>query len=251
MTALSGQPSVPAQAAADAALARADSRRGGQPPEVDPAAGLTTAEADCAAVEVRQERLRRGEEGLALADVQPPVRGPDADRAPHRGHRLPVPARPVLHRRVPHRADPVQRLDGDEPGRQGGSERVGPRGHDGRQGQGPPRRRPRRGPDGRARPGRHREHRGRRPRPGRRPHPVRRDPRDRRVRADGREHPHAQAGGRGRRRRRARRPRGHGVHELPGHPGRRHHPRRRPPGWRPRSATSAACSRPPRSRRPR
>ena len=36
-----------------------------------------------------------------------------------RGHRLPVPARPVRHRRLPHRADAVQRLDGHEPGGQG------------------------------------------------------------------------------------------------------------------------------------
>ena len=101
---------------------------------------------------------------------------------------------------------------------------------DGRQGEGPARRRPRRDPDGPARPGRHRQHRGRRPRPGRRPHPDRGDPRDRRVRAHRRERPDAQAGGRGRGRRRPRRPRGHGVHELPGHARLRHDPRRRPPG---------------------
>ena len=48
---------------------------------------------------------------------------------------------------------------------------VGPPEDDGRQGQGPARRRARRSRHGRARPGRHRQHRGRRPRPGRRPHP--------------------------------------------------------------------------------
>ena len=186
--------------------------------EVDPAAGLTSAEADARRSKYGENTLRRGEEGVALADVLPPVRGPDADRAPRRGHRLPLPARPVLHGRLPHPADPLQRLDGHEPGGQGGGERRRPPGHDGRQGQGPPERRAGRGPDGGARPGRHREHRGRRPRPGRRAHPVRRDPRDRRVRAHRRERPHPQAGGRGRRRRRPRRPRGHGLHELPGHP---------------------------------
>ena len=51
--------------------------------------------------QVRHEHVRRGEEGLALAAVQPPVRRPDADRAPRRGHHLPLPARPVLHRRLP------------------------------------------------------------------------------------------------------------------------------------------------------
>ena len=113
-----------------------------------------------------------------------------------------------------------------EPGGQGGGERVGPRGHDGRQGQGPPERRPRRAPDGGARPGRHRQHRGRRPRSRGRAHPDRGDPRDRRVRAHRRERADPQAGGRRRRRRRARGPRGHGVHELPGHPRGRHDPRR-------------------------
>ena len=251
MTALSGQPSVPAQAAADAAWHALTPDEVAKPPRGRSGHRLDDRRGRLAACRSTARTLSTGEEGVALADVQPPVRGPDADRAPHRGHRLPLPARPVLHRRLPDRADPVQRLDGDEPGRQGGGERVGPRGHDGRQGQGPPRRRARRGPDGRARPGRHREHRGRRPRPGRRPHPRRRDPRDRRVRAHGREHPHAQAGRSGRTRCRPRRPRGHGVHELPGHPGSRAPSSSRPPGWRPRSATSAACSRPRRSRRRR
>ena len=73
-------------------------------------------------------------------------------------------------------------------------------------------------------PGRHRQHRGRRPRPGRRAHPHLGHPRDRRVRADRRERPGPQAG-RGRRRgRRARRPGRPGVHEHPGDARRGHDP---------------------------
>ena len=92
-------------------------------------------------------------------------------------------------------------------------------------------------------PGRHRQHRGRRPGPGRRriltaatleidesaltgesvPVPKQVDA----VAAD--------AG--------ARRPGRPGLHEHPGHARRGHDPRRPPPAWRPRSATSAACSR--------
>ena len=66
-------------------------------------------------------------------------------------------------------------------------ERVGPPEDDGRQGQGPTRRRARRSRHGPARPGRHRQHRGGRSRPGRRPHPHCGDPRDRRIGADRRE----------------------------------------------------------------
>ncbi len=95
-----------------------------------------------------------------------------------------------------------------------------------RQGQDPPQRRARRPPDGPAGPGRHRQHRGRRPRPGRLADPDRGDPGDRRVGPHRRERAHPQAGRRGGGRRRPRRPRGHGVHELPGHPRRRHDPRR-------------------------
>ncbi len=94
-------------------------------------------------LDLRQEHLRRGQEGLALADVLPPVRGPDADRAADRGRRLPVPARAVLHGCLPDPADPLQRLDGHEPGGQGGGERLGAPEHDGGQREGPSERRAR------------------------------------------------------------------------------------------------------------
>ena len=74
-------------------------------------------------------------------------------------------------------------------------------------------------------PGRHRQHRGRRPRPGRRAHPHLGHPRDRRVGPDRRERPGPQAG-RGRRRgRRARRPGRPGLHEHAGDARRGHDPR--------------------------
>ena len=143
-----------------------------------------------------------------------------------RGHHLPVPARPVLHRRHAHPAHPGQRDDGPQAGGQGVIGGRCPQPVAGRHREDPPGRQPRRSPDGPARPGRRRQPPGGRPRPGRRPHPHGRDPRDRRVGAHGRERAHAQAGGRGRCRRRPRRPRGHGVHEHPGHAGLGRHPRR-------------------------
>ena len=130
----------------------------------------------------------------------------------------------VADRRRAHRPDAAQRRDGPEPGRQGLGERGRPPEDDGRQGEGPPRRGARRGADGGARPGRHRQHRGRRPRPGRRPDPDRGDARDRRVGADRRERPGAQAGRRGGGRRRPRRPGRPRVHEHPGDPRRGHDP---------------------------
>ena len=74
----------------------------------------------------------------------------------------------------------------------------------------------------RAGPGRHRQHRGRRPGPGGRPHRPCRDPGDRRVRPHRRERSRAQAGRCGCGRRGARRSHRHGVHEHPGDPRRRH-----------------------------
>ena len=71
------------------------------------------------------------------------------------------------------------------------------------------------------------------------------DPRDRRVGPDRRERPGPEAGRPRRRGRRARRPGRPGVHEHPGHPRRRRRSSSSRPGWRPRSATSAACSRRP------
>ena len=100
----------------------------------------------------------------------------------------------VADRRRPHRADPAERGDGPQPGGQGVGERGRPPEDDGRQGEGPSRRGARRSPDGRPGAWRHREHRGRRPRPRGRADPDRRHPRDRRVGADRGERPGPEAG---------------------------------------------------------
>ena len=81
--------------------------------------------------------------------------------------------------------------------------------------------------DGRPGARRHREHRGRRPRPRGRADPDRRHPRDRRVGADRRERPGPEAGRGGRGRRGPRRPDRPCVHEHAGDARRGHDPRRR------------------------
>ena len=52
----------------------------------------------CAPREGRLEHVHGGQDRLARAAVRPPVRRPDADRAARRRHRVPLPARSVLHR---------------------------------------------------------------------------------------------------------------------------------------------------------
>ena len=175
-----------------------------------------------AAREVRVQQVRRGGEGAAPARVPPPVQGPDADRAAGGGHRQHVPARPVRDGRGPRLPDPAQRVPGPQPGGQGRGERRRPPEDDDRPGQGPTRWRGPPDPDGGAGPGRHRQHRGGRPRPGRRPDHPGGDPRDRRIRPHRRERARAQEHRCGQGRRGPRRPDRHGVHEHPGHPRRCH-----------------------------
>ncbi len=172
--------------------------------------------------EVRPERLHRGKEGKPADGVPAPIPGRDADRPARRRHRLPVPARPDPDRHRPDPSDPAQRRHGPQPGGQGRGQRVGPPEDDGRQGEGHPRRRARRGADGGAGPGRRRQHRGRRPGSRGRPHRPCGDPGDRRIRPHRREPSRAQAGRCGCGRRRARGSHRHGVHEHAGDPRRRH-----------------------------
>ena len=163
---------------------RADERGGGRAP--------------CA---LRAQPLRRGEDGVALARVPAPVRGPDADRPAGRRHDLDLPGQAGGHGDRDPAADAVQRSARPRPGGQGRGGRGRAREDDDRQGARAPRRGAHAAAGRAARAGGRRRDRGRRRRPRRRPRARGGDARGRRGGADRREPARGQG-----RRARSRRP---------------------------------------------